>query len=111
SLDWDWLTQSPKGGGLVPGSPARGLIGGDEPLKNAAMERRPARVLDRKRTRRRKAASKTWRCPALRPLRPGRRGKLVPAKAGIRRPASPGRQQQGRYRMLKFQSVILRRDR
>src|SRR4029079_10903553 len=34
----------------------RGLVGGGEPLKNAAMERRPARVLDRKRARRRKAA-------------------------------------------------------
>src|SRR4029079_13101953 len=34
----------------------RGLVSGGEPLKNAAMERRPARVLDRKRARRRKAA-------------------------------------------------------
>src|SRR4029078_11298791 len=50
SLDWDWLTQSRK-------RRPRPRKPGPWP-KIAAMERRPARVLDRKRTLRRKAASK-----------------------------------------------------
>ena len=66
----------------------RGLVGGGEPLKNAAMERRPARVLDRKRARRRKAVSKT---KAL----TGAPSPSAWPKGEIRRTAPPGRKQQG----------------
>ena len=67
----------------------RGLVSGGEPLKNAAMERRPARVLDRKRARRRKAASKT---KAL----TGAPSPSAWPKGEIRRTVPPGRKQQGR---------------
>src|SRR5689334_22693521 len=66
SLDWDWLTQSPKGGGLVPGSPVRGQKSPRWSAGRRALSQESAC---------RKAASKTKRCPALRPLRFWPKGK------------------------------------
>src|SRR6185312_2753924 len=57
-----------------------GLVGGGEPLKNAAMERRPARG-SRQSLAAARRQSKTRRQSALRPLRVCRREKPVPAKA------------------------------